>query len=129
MKIFFLLILNLKKALFSSQFQIGFVARVFDFLFAEGNMCLFKFSLAILSIHKPLLLSCDTFESIVSHVKSTIPEMSLIESELIINKAFGYGDIKLELDRYEIEFGVMHEEFSDIQNNQINKPGYTNGNI
>ncbi|RNA25400.1 TBC1 domain family member 1 isoform X4 [Brachionus plicatilis] len=112
--------------LFSSQFQIGFVARVFDFLFAEGNLCLFKFSLAILTIHKPLLLSCDTFESIVSHIKSTIPEMSLIESELIINKAFAHGDIGPELDKYEIEFGVLYEDFSNIQNNIINQTGLSN---
>lgn len=98
------------KALFSSQFQIGFVARVFDFLFAEGSIILFKLSLSILSIHKPLLLSCDSFETIVNHIKTTIPEMSLIESELIINKAYAY-EIKSDLDTYEIEFNILHDEY------------------
>lgn len=55
--------------------------------------------------------------------------MSLIESELIINKAFAHGDIKHQLDKYEIEFEVLHEEFSNIQYNQMNKIGYSNGNF
>lgn len=55
--------------------------------------------------------------------------MSLIESELIINKAFAFGDIKPQLDKYEIEFAVLHEEFFNIQNNQISKIGYSNGNF
>ncbi|CAF0988440.1 unnamed protein product [Brachionus calyciflorus] len=105
--------------LFSSQFQIGFVARVFDFLFAEGYTCLFKLSLSILSIHKPLLQSCDSFESIVSHLKTTIPEMSLIESELIINKSYAFGYIESKLNKYEIEFGVLYEDFSNVQNSLL----------
>jgi hypothetical protein len=106
--------IKLSKALFSSQFQIGFVARVFDFLFAEGSTILFNLSLSILSIHKPLLLSCDSFESIVNHIKTTIPEMSLIESELIINKAFSH-DFKGDLDTYEIEFNILHDEYEIAQ--------------
>jgi hypothetical protein len=104
-------------ALYSSQFQIGFVARVFDFLFTEGALALFKISLAILFIHKPIILSCDSFESIVNHLKLDIPEMSLIESELIISKAYSTTpnglneNIKEDLYVYEIEFGVLYEEY------------------
>lgn len=36
--------------------------------------------------------------------------MSLIESELIINKAFSY-DFKHDLDIYAIEFGILHDEY------------------
>ena len=96
--------------MYSSQFQMGFVARVFDFLFAEGPNILFKISLAVLSIHKPILLTCLSFESIVDHVKITIPEMSLIESELIINKAYNYN-IENNLMNYEIEFNILSEEY------------------
>ena len=56
----------------------GFISRVFDFLMTEGVDVLFKVSLSILNIHKPILMSCESFESIVSHIKTTIPEMSLI---------------------------------------------------
>ena len=72
-------------------------------------------SLAILSIHKPILLMCTTFESIVNHIKMIIPEMSLIESELIINKAFRY-DIAGMLHTQEIEFQILYDEFLGIQN-------------
>lgn len=102
--------------MFSSQFQIGFVARVFDFLFIEGPIILFKLSLAILSIHNPLLQSCTSFETIVNHIKTTIPEMSLIESELIINKANGFTNIGDELSKYEVEFNLLYEDFSSFQN-------------
>ena len=71
---------------FSSTFQIGFVARVFDFLFHQGFEVLFNISLTILMIHKPILLMNNEFESVVEHLKNIIPEMSLIESELIINR-------------------------------------------
>lgn len=36
--------------------------------------------------------------------------MSLIESELIINKAFSY-DFYRDLDVYAIEFGILHDEY------------------
>ena len=106
--------------LFSSQFQIGFVARVFDFLFAEGPIILFKISLAILSIHKPILVSCESFESIVNHIKATIPEMSLIESELIINKSFSYSFEK-NLNKFEIEYELFNEEVLMIRSRYINE--------
>lgn len=104
-------------ALFSSQFQMGFVARVFDFLFFEGKTILFKLSMAILTIHKPLLLTCNTFENIVDQLKITIPEMSLIESELIINKSINY-EIDNLLTKYEIEFNILNEEFDTLLDSQ-----------
>jgi len=93
----------------------GFVARVFDFLFFEGKIILFKLSMAILTIHKPLLVTCNTFEMIVDQLKITIPEMSLIESELIINKSINY-DIENLLTKYEIEFNILNEEFDTLSN-------------
>lgn len=36
--------------------------------------------------------------------------MSLIESELIINKAFTY-DFRHDLETYAIEFGILHDEY------------------
>ena len=93
----------------------GFIARVFDFLFFEGKAVLFKLSLAILTIHKPILLSCNSFENIVDQLKVTIPEMSLIESELIINKSINC-EISQLLNNYEIEFNILNEEFDILSN-------------
>jgi hypothetical protein len=93
------------------------VARVFDFLFIEGALALFKISLAILSVHKPIILSCDGFESIVNHLKLEIPEMSLIESELIISKAYTTAansmneNLVEDLRVYEIEFNLLYEDY------------------
>ena len=105
--------------LYTSQFQIGFVARVFDFLFAEGKTIIFKMSVAILSIHEAIILSCDSFETIVNHIKIVIPEMSLIESELLIKKACSY-DIDNNLKTYEIEFQMFYEEILNIQDRYVN---------
>jgi TBC1 domain family member 1 len=105
--------------LFTSQFQIGFVARVFDFIFAEGITMMFKMSLAILSIHEAIILSCDSFEAVVNHIKLVIPEMSLIETELLIKKAYNY-DINSNLKTYEIEFQIFYEEILNIQNRYMN---------
>lgn len=96
------------------------MARVFDFVFVEGVMALFKISLAILHVHRPILLSCDTFESIVNHLKTDIPEMSLIECELIISKAYSQAPNSLcqsltkDLEVYEIEFNILYEEYANL---------------
>jgi TBC1 domain-containing protein 4 len=95
--------------LFASQFDITFVARVFDFLFTEGPIALFKIALAIMGVHKALLLHCESFEVIVNYLKITVPEMSLIQSDLIIKKAFEY-DIRQDLEAYEVEFYIFQEE-------------------
>ncbi len=94
----------------------GFIARVFDFLFFEGTITLFKISLAILTIYKPILLCFNSFACIVDQLKITIPEMSLIESELIINKSVNY-EIESMLHTYQIEFNVLNEEFYQLKNN------------
>ncbi len=73
--------------------------------------------MAILTIHKPLLLTCNTFENIVDQLKITIPEMSLIESELIINKSINY-EIDNLLTKYEIEFNILNEEFDTLLDSQ-----------
>jgi TBC1 domain-containing protein 4 len=95
--------------MFASQFDINFVARVFDFLFTEGPVVLFTVALAIMGVHKALLLHCESFEVIVNYLKITVPEMSLMQSDLIIKKAFEY-DIKQDLEAYEIEFYIFQEE-------------------
>ncbi len=108
--------------LFSSTFQIGFVARVFDFLFHQGLHVLFTISLSVLVTHKPILLMCSSFESIVEHLKTVIPEMSLIESELIMSRSFNF-DLSEDLKRFQAEFDFISEEYQCFpipnENNQV----------
>ena len=99
--------------LFSSQFEMGFVARVFDFLFAEGPLIIFKIALATFNVHQALLMHCDSFEVILNYLKITVPEMSLIQTEPILNKAFSY-DIERDVDAYETEFYIFQEEVAII---------------
>uniref|UniRef100_A0A1B0AZR2 Rab-GAP TBC domain-containing protein n=1 Tax=Glossina palpalis gambiensis TaxID=67801 RepID=A0A1B0AZR2_9MUSC len=57
---------------FSSQFPLGFVARVFDLLFLESSEVIFKFALALLTVHKNQLLLRDNFEEIMDYLKKEI---------------------------------------------------------
>lgn len=60
---------------FSSQFPLGFVARVFDLLFLESSEVIFKFALALLTVHKNQLLLRDNFEEIMDYLKNVVPKM------------------------------------------------------
>ncbi len=100
----------------------GFIARVFDFLFFEGTIILFKISLAILNVHKPILVCFNSFEKIIDQLKFTIPDLSLIESELVINTSSSY-EIESMLHTYQTEFNILNEEFDLLKNNAaLNSP-------
>ncbi|XP_041360005.1 TBC1 domain family member 4-like isoform X2 [Gigantopelta aegis] len=95
--------------LFASQFPLGFVARCFDMIFIQGIDAVFKISLMLLSNHRELILHCDSFESIVEFLKTTLPDMVHVQMERIVNQAFEM-DISKELHAYEVEYHVLREE-------------------
>ncbi|XP_062602104.1 TBC1 domain family member 4-like [Saccostrea cucullata] len=95
--------------LFASQFPLGFVARVFDLLLVQGVEILLKVALVLLGNHKELILQCDSFESIVEFIKTTLPEMGVIQMERVINQVFEL-DISKQLQAYEVEYHVLREE-------------------
>ncbi|XP_059145319.1 TBC1 domain family member 1-like [Physella acuta] len=97
--------------LFASQFPLGFVARVFDMLFVQGIDALFKVALMLIGNHRALILQCDSFESVVDFLKTTLPEMVQVQMERIINQAFEL-DISKELQAYEVEYHVLSEEMT-----------------
>uniref|UniRef100_A0A9J7XHD5 TBC1 domain family member 4 n=1 Tax=Cyprinus carpio carpio TaxID=630221 RepID=A0A9J7XHD5_CYPCA len=98
--------------LFASQFQLGFVARIFDLLFVQGTEVIFKVALCLLSSHEGEILECDGFESIVDYLKSTIPTLTHSQMEEIITKATEM-DISKQLHAYEVEYHVLQDELSD----------------
>ncbi|XP_059418068.1 TBC1 domain family member 4-like isoform X6 [Carassius carassius] len=98
--------------LFASQFQLGFVARIFDVLFVQGTEVIFKVALCLLSSHEGEILECDGFESIVDYLKSTIPTLTHSQMEEIITKATEM-DISKQLHAYEVEYHVLQDELSD----------------
>ncbi|KAK7169188.1 hypothetical protein R3I93_005241 [Phoxinus phoxinus] len=98
--------------LFASQFPLGFVARIFDLLFVQGTEVIFKVALCLLSNHEGEILECDSFESIVDYLKSTIPTLTHSQMEETITKATEM-DISKQLHAYEVEYHVLQDELSD----------------
>ena len=62
---------------------------VVDMLYIEGIEAVFKVALTLLDIHKVLLLQCASFESLVEFLKTTLPELTIVQMEVVIQKV-GY---------------------------------------
>lgn len=69
---------------FSSQFSLGFVARIFDLLFLDDTNVIFKFALALLNFHHKNLLQCENFEAIMDYLKNTLPKIDVNTMDKII---------------------------------------------
>uniref|UniRef100_A0A8C5BTD7 TBC1 domain family, member 4 n=1 Tax=Gadus morhua TaxID=8049 RepID=A0A8C5BTD7_GADMO len=93
--------------LFASQFPLGFVSRIFDFLFIRGTEVVFKVALCLLSSHEEEIMECDSFESIVDYLKTTIPSMTEAQMEQTIVSEM---DISKQLHTYEVEYHVLQDE-------------------
>ncbi|TSV41654.1 TBC1 domain family member 4 [Bagarius yarrelli] len=98
--------------LFASQFPLGFVSRIFDLLFVQGTDVIFKVALCLLSSHEGEILECDSFESIVDYLKTTIPALTQNQMEKTITKAIEM-DISKQLHAYEVEYHVLQDELVD----------------
>ncbi|XP_043918078.1 TBC1 domain family member 1 [Protopterus annectens] len=118
---------------FASQFPLGFVARVFDMLFLQGPEVTFKVALSLLGSHKPLILQHDNLEAIVDFIKSTLPNLGLVQMEKTINQVFEM-DISKQLQAYDVEYLVLQEELIDSSpppndNTRIEKLEKTNNTL
>ncbi|GCC23936.1 TBC1 domain family member 4 isoform X2 [Chiloscyllium punctatum] len=105
---------------FASQFPLGFVARVFDIMFLQGTEVIFKVALSLMSSHEALILQCDSFETIVDFIKSTIPNLSHTQMEKTIVQVFEM-DISKQLHAYEVEYHVLQDEM--VENSLPNDDG------
>ncbi|XP_061100797.1 TBC1 domain family member 1 isoform X3 [Conger conger] len=97
---------------FASHFPLGFVARVFDMLFLQGSEVIFKVALSLLGSHKPLILQHENLEAIVDFIKTTLPNLGLVQMEKTINQVFEM-DLSKQLQAYEVEYHVLQEELLD----------------
>ncbi|XP_053732684.1 TBC1 domain family member 4 isoform X1 [Synchiropus splendidus] len=95
--------------LFASQFPLGFVSRIFDFIFLQGTEVIFKVALCLLSCHEGELVECDGFESIVDYLKTTLPALTQAQMEQTIAKVTDM-DISKQLHTYEVEYHVLQDE-------------------
>ena len=76
---------NLSLTLMLDNFQIIFI--IFsDLIFIQGTDVIFKVALVLLGNHKELIMQCNSFESIVEFIKTTLPEMGMIQMERVINQ-------------------------------------------
>lgn len=57
-----------------------------DFLFAQGTEVIFKVALCLLSSHEGEIVECDSFESIVDYLKTTLPTLTQAQMEQTIAK-------------------------------------------
>uniref|UniRef100_A0A674AJ96 TBC1 domain family member 4 n=1 Tax=Salmo trutta TaxID=8032 RepID=A0A674AJ96_SALTR len=108
--------------LFASQFPLGFVARIFDILFAQGSEVIFKVALCLLSSHEGEIVECDSFETIVDYLKTTIPNLTHTQMEETISKVLDM-DISKQLHAYEVEYHVLQDETVDavLQSNNSDR--------
>ncbi|XP_039607217.1 TBC1 domain family member 1 isoform X2 [Polypterus senegalus] len=119
--------------MFASQFPLGFVARVFDMIFLQGAEVIFKVALSLLGSHKPLILQHDNLEAIVDFIKTTLPNLGLVQMEKTINQVFKM-DISKQLLAYEVEYHVLQDELMDSSlplsdNAKMEKLERTNTNL
>lgn len=98
--------------LFASQFPLGFVSRIFDFVFVQGSEVIFKVALCLLSSHEGEIVECDSFESIVDYLKTTLPTLTQAQMEQTIAKVMEM-DISKQLHAYEVEYHVLQDEMLD----------------
>ncbi|XP_029981179.1 TBC1 domain family member 4 isoform X5 [Sphaeramia orbicularis] len=95
--------------LFASQYPLGFVSRIFDFVFVQGTEVIFKVALCLLSSHEGEIVECDNFESIVDYLKTTLPSLTQTQMEQTIAKVMEM-DISKQLHAYEVEYHVLQDE-------------------
>lgn len=60
-----------------------------DLIFLQGKEVVLKMALVLLGNHKELIKQCIGFELIVEFLKTTLPEMGIIQLERVINEV-GY---------------------------------------
>lgn len=57
-----------------------------DMLFLQGSEVIFKVAMSLLGSHKPLILQHESLESIVDFIKTTLPNLGLVQMEKTINQ-------------------------------------------
>ena len=57
----------------------GLRPRVSDMIFLQGSEVIFKVALSLLGYHKPLILQHENLETIVDFIKSTLPNLGLVQ--------------------------------------------------
>lgn len=59
-----------------------------DMIFLQGSEVIFKVALSLLGSHKPLILQHENLETIVDFIKSTLPNLGLVQMEKTISQVW-----------------------------------------
>ncbi|XP_048004041.1 TBC1 domain family member 4 isoform X2 [Leguminivora glycinivorella] len=95
--------------LFTSQFPLGFVVRVFDLIFLESLDIVFSVSLALLAAHRDGLMLCESCEEAAEYLKHKLPDMNKALCDRVMKKVLTL-DISRQLCDYAVEYAVLREE-------------------
>ena len=57
-------------------------------IFLQGSEVIFKVALSLLGSHKPLILQHENLETIVDFIKSTLPNLGLVQMEKTISQVW-----------------------------------------
>ncbi|XP_037072482.1 TBC1 domain family member 1-like isoform X2 [Pollicipes pollicipes] len=117
--------------LFSSQYPIGFAARVFDLILLLGLEAVFKVSLALLDVHQEELKKLQGMEDIMEYIKTEMPQLGQASAQQVFKKAVEL-DIGRQLLSYEVEYHVLQEEVlasPSHADSDLNKLGAMNQNL
>ncbi|KAL1463274.1 hypothetical protein WDU94_015041 [Cyamophila willieti] len=97
--------------LFSSQFPLGFVTRVFDMVLVENPEIMFRVMLSLLGYHRENLLQCENFETCMDYLKTTIIQMDKKSVDAIVKQVF-ILDVSKQLLEYGVEYHVIQEQMA-----------------
>lgn len=97
--------------IFSSQFPLGFVAKVFDLLFLESSEVIFRISISLLTVHREEILKRENFEEIMNYLKNIVPKIDTVTMDSIFKEAY-LLDISQKLNEYQVEYNVLQEEIT-----------------
>ncbi|XP_063723444.1 TBC1 domain family member 1-like isoform X2 [Symsagittifera roscoffensis] len=98
--------------LFSSQFPLGLVIRLFDLILLEGPDVVFKVAIFIFTKFEGELLAKTSFEGVINWFKTSLPTLVAENASDIIKSAFdsSFEYLNKQLFAYEVEYQVMREE-------------------
>lgn len=84
-----------------------------DFVFVEGTEVIFKVALCLLGSHEGEIVECDSFESIVDYLKTTLPTLSHTQMEQTIAKVHKQPFLQCQIIKHTVTLGSASWPKSD----------------
>lgn len=103
--------------LFASQFPLGFVARLIDFISLIGIEAIFRVSLNLLAFHRNAILQCRNLEATMEFMRTDLVKIDDTNLVKIFDKSMSL-DLRNKLIEYEIEYTFYCAEDRAKQTNR-----------